>query len=663
MPALSLALLPDAIHSRKLREMAEGQRDVARVRAGKRSGLSYSEGARTYDWQAEQVLRVSREMPTTVLALDATHVAVAFRNGQKDARFRIVNVHTAEIVFEISGAEVDALCGPPSRYRRSDEEIALLDEVRSQLDESIARFLPPNEGTIPSRSLLLAAENDLLLFSLGQKGTWLFRLGSSALVPIRSLGLFADGWGCAAIVDGTVLICGSAAIGRDQSLFLVDPVKDRVLARYELGRSSAVAVAVTKNRHIGWVALFGNAVIRVDFSTITFSRQKLWRGLSRKDHYTIAADDVGDSLLLSVTQGDARRVALVDLISEQAILMRARDEEAASFGPAGFPTLRRVPGYCFIDGKPYALRAGRLETLEAVEGTAANPIPAVAVPLRLRVKAEGRISLSSVGQLARVYHPGLNLTAHRVSDTMPIASTKFGGLPDLLTQLGSWPTFSGKPMYFVAQFNLGELSPHCPEWRLPKSGLLSFFRAFDESGDWPMWYDPESRANASVVLYSPDVDDLVSAARPRGLRSVGRECRLSHREAFALPPMDAWRWRATDLPIEDREAVELLGLTFREVGPERSHQLGGYPAYPMDELALPAELMSQGREQFLAFDGNSPEGKQLIGATAEWVPLAAFNSCEIADITWGDGGVLAYMIRSVDLDARRFDRAIAVSGR
>jgi uncharacterized protein YwqG len=664
MPALSLALLPDPLRSKRAREIARGQEEVARNQSGPKARAQYQAQAASYQWESDQLLQFSREMPTIVLHLDQTLVVAAFRNGEKDAHFRVVDASTGAIVVDISGADVDAMCGPPSRYRRSDEEMEALDQIRSQLDESLAKFVPPNEGVVPSRTKLLAANGDRLLFSLGVKGAWLFRAGGSSIEPLRSLGLFVDGWGCAAISRGKVLVCGAPTPGPERTVYVVDPEADKVLATQDAGKSGAVGATTSRSGSIAWISAFGNRVTCFDFETNAFTKRKLWSGLTRDDHYTLVSDAVGENLLLRVAQMDSERLALLHLPTGVVSMLQPAVELSATLGPHDHPNFRRIPGYCFVGSEPYAIRGGALEKLQPI---AAEPtfrlLEPAPIPAALRARAAGALDEMNLGQLARIYHPGLNLTPVRVTTRLPTGATKFGGLPDLVSEMGSWPKYEGQPMCFLAQFNLAELAARCPDWRLPRSGLLSFFRAIDPEHDWPLWYDQESRADASMVLFNPDPDQLIGAARPRGLRVVGPECRLDLGDALPLPPMDAVRWRDANVAAEARDLVENLGMTLRPGGIERCHQLGGYTAYSLDSLTFPAERISRGQNQFGGFNAQSEEGRALIEAAAQWIPLAAFNSCSASGMEWGDGGMLAFMIRSSDLDATRFDKVIAVSWR
>ena len=69
--------------------------------------------------------------------------------------------------------------------------------------------------------------------------------------------------------------------------------------------------------------------------------------------------------------------------------------------------------------------------------------------------------------------PAIYLLAEEADDdTLPIGSSKIGGAPDLARP---WPMQDGKPLYFLAQFNLQELTAYDEDGLLPGEGLLSFF--------------------------------------------------------------------------------------------------------------------------------------------------------------------------------------------
>jgi uncharacterized protein YwqG len=274
--------------------------------------------------------------------------------------------------------------------------------------------------------------------------------------------------------------------------------------------------------------------------------------------------------------------------------------------------------------------------------------------------------LSTLDQL---YSPGLAFRAARLTaEPMSTGTSKTGGLPDLVPG-SAWPRYKGTPMTFLAQFNLEEVHAANPHGRLPRFGLLSIFRAADAEYGGPMWYDPEARADASMVLFAPDLEELERAALPshgvsRQAQFITPPCSIAFSAARPFPAIDGLHFSESDLTEEEREAFLALvrSLDFGDENDHRRHQILGYrDSHRWPELE--AERMSNGLDQFGAFDANSDVGKALIRAAAGWIPLLELSSCDVANWMWGDGGALKWLIRATDLDVMRFDRAVAVSAR
>lgn len=65
-------------------------------------------------------------------------------------------------------------------------------------------------------------------------------------------------------------------------------------------------------------------------------------------------------------------------------------------------------------------------------------------------------------------------TVRRDETAIPVGQSKFGGRPDVPRGF-SWPARRGEPCWFIAQFRFADLAPFETGFRLPRSGLLSFF--------------------------------------------------------------------------------------------------------------------------------------------------------------------------------------------
>lgn len=199
---------------------------------------------------------------------------------------------------------------------------------------------------------------------------------------------------------------------------------------------------------------------------------------------------------------------------------------------------------------------------------------------------------------------------------LPLASTRLGGRPDLAPS-AAWPSFEDRPMAFVAQVNLAEVSPLDERGLLPPSGLLSFFGApadLDQPGSWHVSFTEDAAAVAKLEFPAD----------------------LSFRERYATVALRAQR-ELTSLPMES-ETLADLGLTWEEriaYGDALRGEEG--PRHRM--LGHPDVVQSDPRDE--------EPGLCL---------LLQVDSDEDAGMMWGDVGRLYFWIRRDDLERRRFDR-------
>ena len=92
---------------------------------------------------------------------------------------------------------------------------------------------------------------------------------------------------------------------------------------------------------------------------------------------------------------------------------------------------------------------------------------------------------------------GLKRETVRIVKTSESRKSKFGGLPLIDEESFEWPRSNGKPMAFLAQIDLEELSNvHEYDW-LSKNGVLLFFYDVYEM---PWGFDPKDRGKWKVFF-------------------------------------------------------------------------------------------------------------------------------------------------------------------
>lgn len=678
MPSLSMALLPNPTLATRLREDAKGQREVASNQKDERSRIHYEENAALYAWQAEHVSQFSREMPNLVVALDERRVVAAFRNGSKDAKFRIVDVETGSIEHEADGTELAQMFGGAARYERPREEQDALDHLRSELGD-LAVHLPPNRGTLPSRAKLIAAGGGIVLFRLVAKdvcGFVVLRYASGRFESPRELGLDHHGWRVGAVSDGHIVACGTSVPNRELRILIVDRDSDRVRSKSLTHDEQPVQAIAASAASIVWMPQFGGYALRVDLNTGIFDTMKIRKGLAKWASMQIAVSEDGNTLLIRNHVDSNRPLLLTDLRNLQERYVLPEEESTRVAGqPGQYPLLRRQPGFAFVNGVPEVLIRGKRTELSTLQRHI-DPAPpsgraiAKRLPLALQKRIETLALDARLTEIDEAYSPGVVFRARRLSNEPGRkGESRLGGVPDL-GHGADWPRFKGTPMVFLAQFNLADIHAAAPGNRLPKSGVLSFFRAVDDEYGGPRWYDPESEARASMVLFTPDLDDLEPAPIPlhqvsRGKGFASPPCAIDLSRARPFPTIDSLQMSRHQMSDDEWEAYLTLstGLILDEGDHHGRHQLLGYHDHGNSWHELSAERMANGLDQFGQLNPKDEAAKQLIRAASSWIPLVQFSSCQVADWMWGDGGSLLWLVRDTDLDQARFDRAVVVSVR
>ncbi len=236
---------------------------------------------------------------------------------------------------------------------------------------------------------------------------------------------------------------------------------------------------------------------------------------------------------------------------------------------------------------------------------------------------------------------------------LPVGVSKIGGNPDLPPDT-KWPTrgdaLSPKPLSFIAQLRLPDVTEYDPEGVLPRSGMLYFFYDAD---DQPWGSDPADRDSWRVVHATEHPDTLVRTP-PFGLgeSAIFKPCAVAFATEISLPGWDSATIDSLDLTEEEDELynelveriIELKGI---DNGP--LHRLLGYPDQIQNDMQLECQLSSHGLR------ANDPGAGELREGAADWVLLLQIDSDESAEMQWGDRGSIYFMIRRQDLQAHDFD--------
>ncbi|MFI8435205.1 YwqG family protein [Streptomyces sp. NPDC079020] len=236
---------------------------------------------------------------------------------------------------------------------------------------------------------------------------------------------------------------------------------------------------------------------------------------------------------------------------------------------------------------------------------------------------------------------------------------RLGGLP-ALPATAEWPAWDGHgPLSFIASIDCARLPAAALDISLPAAGTLLFFYfdgQLDDGDALVIAEDRESWAGARV-LHVAAAEEVAERRTPAGLKPypvVPLTARVemtatepwhpSVRAAFAPGAPLGNRY---DHPVCSQEFLEALW----EFDDEAGHQIGGHAHSVQNPVEIEiAEAVLDGEVSW--------DDPRLSEEAGNWVLLAQFDSEDAADMMWGDGGALYWLIRPEDLAARRFERAM-----
>lgn len=231
-----------------------------------------------------------------------------------------------------------------------------------------------------------------------------------------------------------------------------------------------------------------------------------------------------------------------------------------------------------------------------------------------------------------------------------VGESKVGGQPDL-PDYYEWPKDEkGKPLSFIAQFNLAELAPFEKENILPRQGMLYFFYSAEQE----VWgFDPADRSGFRVIYY-PLADKLSKQSFPEDLTedSIFKPNRLTFESALYLPDP---QHHSVEHLIADEDAEnysEALSIVYEE------NRVLGYAHYIQSSMELECALVTGG-----AYCGDASGYNSLARDGAEiekldWILLFQIGSeDDKTGMMWGDSGSLYFWITKRDLAARSFEKA------
>ena len=246
-----------------------------------------------------------------------------------------------------------------------------------------------------------------------------------------------------------------------------------------------------------------------------------------------------------------------------------------------------------------------------------------------------------------------------------VGTTRFGGKPDLPKDF-EWCYYEGegcdgeikkRPLSFIAQFNLEEITKYDTEKLLPEKGLLSFF--YDT--DTMRWgYDPEDEGCAKVY-YFEDISCLAPKDFPEDLDEFFRYPAIG----IKVKREDSYQDYADFLLQKDKltecwDDYDRAASSLKINTPDTSSKLLGWADIIQDNMTMECELVSRGYYLGKGWDEVTPRDRQEAEQSSlkDWLLLFQLDSVFEGDfeLMFGDCGRIYYYIKKEDLAAGRFDK-------
>ncbi|WP_100444429.1 YwqG family protein [Glycomyces xiaoerkulensis] len=234
-------------------------------------------------------------------------------------------------------------------------------------------------------------------------------------------------------------------------------------------------------------------------------------------------------------------------------------------------------------------------------------------------------------------------------------AAQLGGDPEL--PIGqAWPEWEGHgPLTFIASFDCARLS--IDRMPLPESGHLLYFY-FDGQVDGGVEvvgpWEPGTQSGARV-LYVPDGTPVERRSAPDPLKPYPRQLLRAKAVTTAPEPESpgiaaAFGGTAERGPGHPVDADSFVDAVYEEVSVSVCHQVGGHPL----SIQRPVGYEAAGAAADVPGTGGAPE----YADPERWLLLAQIDTDDGSSMTWGDAGMLYWLIQEADLAAHRFDRAV-----
>jgi len=280
-------------------------------------------------------------------------------------------------------------------------------------------------------------------------------------------------------------------------------------------------------------------------------------------------------------------------------------------------------------------------------------------------------------QLVQLARPSIRMTCTAARDEdLPYGASKLGGLPDVPAHF-EWPHWGAKPLTFVGQFELSELTPYDPSNLLPNTGRLYFFYEADEA---PL-NEPPDRDGWSLIYVQDENVPLVRVPHPTFQGRWGKiEALPAHEIVFSTavslstifyfdradfgiefenlpePAHSFENGKFDDIPSEFNAYWKMVALFDHRP----RHFWFGHPCRYQDHVEREAAIQNEQitmQEDFESGKFRYIE-EQLLHIQSKmmkWQFLFQIDSDDSLGVIWGETGTLYVCIPKASLAERRFE--------
>lgn len=268
------------------------------------------------------------------------------------------------------------------------------------------------------------------------------------------------------------------------------------------------------------------------------------------------------------------------------------------------------------------------------------------------------------GTLADAVKNSIAVTYVPASTLLPVGVSKMGGMPDVPSGF-VWPTYTGenydgiiatRPLAFLAQYNLAEVSAYDLDHALPANGMLYFFYEL-ETMTWGMY--TEDAGSAYVLYHAGDISTLSPAAPPSNLPDDFRlpECSVSFETKQSLPDFEEYAEYHDSVDFDAyARARTALGCA-PDSGTESVSKLLGYADIIQNNMLMECEMGAR-RMNYTQYAALSDAERRILFAKSqEWTLLFQMGTLTVGDYTlmFGDGGYIYFYIKTSALQRNKFD--------